>query len=95
MNGHTALDEAVEKDELSTAIYLSWLGAECKDENKKFDDVSLQTWLDAGCQQDAPMWAVAAKNMKALKLLENMLEINFDKPILIKLAALFGHQVLP
>jgi len=91
-NGLTALDMAVKKSRASNAIYLSWLGAQCKDENRKFDEVTLQTWLDAGCEQDAPMWAVAAKDLKALKQLENMLDINFEKPILINLAALFGHH---
>jgi len=88
----TALDIAVQKTPLSTAIYLSWLGAECKEENKKFGDVTLQTWLDAGCHQDAPMWAVAANDLSALKQLDSMEEVSLDKPILINLAKLFGHQ---
>ena len=33
--GLTALDIAIKKGEISTAIYLSWLGAQCKDEKKK------------------------------------------------------------
>jgi len=88
----TALDIAVKFDHTSIAIYLSWLGAECKDENRKFCDVTLQTWLDAGCQQDAPMWAVAANDLKALKELASMEEIIFDKPILLNLAKLLGRQ---
>merc|ERR1719397_133323 len=28
----------------STALYLSWLGAECKEENRKYRVVTLQTW---------------------------------------------------
>ena len=91
-SGSTALDIAVKEDHPSTAIYLSWLGAQCKEENRKFGDVTLQTWLDAGCQQDAPMWAVAANDLKALRKLASMAEVIFDKPILLKLANLFGHQ---
>jgi len=90
-NGNTALDYAVEKKEFSTAIYLSWVGAECKEENRKFEDVTLQTWLDAGCQQDAALWAVAANNLNALRELANMKEVFFNKPMLLDLANLFGH----
>jgi len=90
LTGQTALDLAVENNKLSTAIYLSWLGAQCKDENRKYDDVTLQTWLDAGCQQDAPMWAVAAKDLKALKQLAVMGNVIFAKPTLRNLAELFG-----
>jgi len=39
-NGLTALDLAVKQNRTSTA--------QCKDENRKYDDVTLQTWLDAG-----------------------------------------------
>jgi len=91
-NGNTALDIAVEKEEFSTAIYLSWLGAECKEENRKFRNVTLQTWLDAGCQQDAPLWAVAANNLEALRELATMKEVFFDKPLLLDLANVLGHQ---
>jgi len=91
-DGVTALDVAVGFNKLSTAIYLSWLGAQCMDKNKKFDDVTLQTWLDAGCQQDAPMWAVAAKDLKALRQLAKMEEVIFNKPKLLNLAKLFGYQ---
>jgi len=90
--GRTALELAVELDQTSTAIYLSWLGAQCKGENRKYDDVTLQTWLDAGCRQDAPLWAVAANDLKALRELAGMAEVTFDKSILLNLAELFGHQ---
>jgi len=90
----TALDVAVQKNLPlpSIAIYLSWLGAECKEENRKFSNVTLQTWLDAGCQQDAPMWAVAAKDLNALRQLAQMEGITVDKAILINLADMFGYQ---
>jgi len=92
--GCTALDIAVKSDQTSIAIYLSWLGAQCKEENRKFGDVTLQTWLDSGCQQDAPMWAVAANDLKALRKLASMAEVILDKPILLKLAKLFGrHEI--
>jgi len=87
-----AADNAVERNQTPTIIYLSWLGAEFKEEHRRFGHVTLQTWLDAGCQQDAPMWAVAAKDLNALKQLTNMEEITIDKPVLLDLAALFGHH---
>ena len=83
-NGLTALDLAVKQNRTSTA--------QCKDENRKYDDVTLQTWLDAGCQQDASMWAVAAKDLKALKQLAVMGSVIFDKSILCNLAELFGFK---
>ena len=78
-NGLTALDLEVKQNRTSIA--------QCKDENRKYDDVTLQTWLDAGCmqlgcQQDASMWAVAAKDLKALKQLAVMGSVIFDKSIL-------------
>jgi len=95
-DGHSALDLAakiaVEHKRTPTMIYLSWLGAEFEDEHSRFGNITLQTWLDAGCQQDAPMWAVAANDLKALKQLANMKEITLDKPILLNLAELFGHH---
>ena len=51
-SGLTALDLAIKNDQRSTAIYLSWCEADCNEENRKFRNVALQTWLDAGCQQD-------------------------------------------
>jgi len=91
-DGLTALDIAVKESKTSNAIYLSWLGAQCKKENKKYDDVTLKTWLDAGSHHDAPMWAVAANDLKALRELTGMAEVIFDKSILLNLAELFGHQ---
>ena len=89
----TALDLACQfHGSRAFSIYLSWLGAECKDENRKFTDVTLQTWLDEGRQQDAPMWAVAANDLNSLRHLDNVLEINLDKPMLLNIAALFGHH---
>ena len=91
-SGLTALDLAIKNDQRSTAIYLSWCGADCKEENRKFRNVTLQTWLDAGCQQEAPMWAVVANDIKALKLLVNMKDVTFDRPGLLSLAKLLGRQ---
>ena len=67
----TALDLAVVRDNASAALYLSWLGAECREEFRNcyftgqgeqltFTKVNLQTWTEAGCQQDALYWAIAA-----------------------------------
>ena len=52
----------------------------------------MHTWLDAGCQEGAPMWAVAAKDLKALRQLAKMEGITPDKAILLNLANLFGYQ---
>ena len=60
----TALDMAIEEDQTSIAIYLSWLGTNCKKENKKYREVTLDTWLEAGCEQDAALWAVAANDTR-------------------------------
>ena len=87
-----AVDVANEEQHPSNAIYLSWLGAQCRDENIRVSNVTLQTWLDAGRQQDAPMWAVAAKDLKALDQLVKMEGITVDRDILLNLADLFGYQ---
>ena len=103
MDGRTVLDVAV-RTNVSAALYLSWLGAECREENRncyftgKFDgnqvkhtfpEVSLQTWMEAGCQNEAQYWAVAAKNTKALKILAKMDNVSLDKENLIILAKIF------
>ena len=62
--GYTALDRAVEYNRTSTALYLSWLGAECMEKNRKYSDVTLQTWIEAGCQQEAQYWAVAGNDVR-------------------------------
>jgi len=94
-DGLTALDRAaglaVEFKRTPTMIYLSWLGANLGEEHNRFGHVTLQTWLDAGCQQDAPMWAVAANDLEALNQLANMKEVILDKPTLLNLTELFGH----
>ena len=65
--GNTALDWAARCNNPSAALYLSWLGAECKEENRKYSKITLQTWIEAGCQQDAQYWAVAANDVSALR----------------------------
>ena len=52
-DGDTALDCAVQSKNTSAALYLSWLGAECEEENRKYREVTLQTWITASCQEDA------------------------------------------
>ena len=48
-NGNTALDWAVLFNNRSAAPYFSWLGAECKRENRKYRGVTLQdVTLDSG-----------------------------------------------
>ena len=88
----TALDRAVMCNNTSAALYLSWLGAECREENRKYKEVTLQTWIEEGCQQDAQYWAVAANDINALKHLEKMMNVTLDKPNLRRLAKLFDHN---
>merc|ERR1711936_303012 len=42
--GSTALDLAVMTNNTSAVLYLSWLGADCKEESRKFKEVTLHTW---------------------------------------------------
>ena len=63
-SSNTALDYAVLSNNTSAALYLSWLGAECREENRKYSEVTLQTWIEAGCQQEAQYWAVAANDVR-------------------------------
>ena len=49
--GYTALDWAVESNNTSAALYLSWLGAE---------EVTLQTWTSRVSKLDSLCWAIAA-----------------------------------
>ena len=90
--GDTALDRAVRNKNTSTELYLSWLGADCKAENKKYTDVTLQTWIEAGCQQEAQFWAVAANDLESLMQLTRMENVNLDKPKLLGLATLFDQK---
>jgi len=87
----TVLDVAVENGLLTSAIYLSWLGIECKDQNKKYTDISLQTWLDEGLEEDAVAWAVAANDIKSLRFLADNIK-DEDKKALIQIAEVFGYH---
>ena len=40
--GRTALDLAVKRNNASAALHLSWLGAECKEENRSYSSEQLQ-----------------------------------------------------
>ena len=105
-NGNTALDRAVVSKNTSAALYLSWLGAKCRaefrncyntgeDEDKvvhNFTEVNLQTWIEAGCQQDAQYWAVAANDLNALKHLAKVENVRLDRVKLRNLAKLFNHR---
>ena len=66
--GDTALDWAALLNHTSAALYLSWLGAKCKEENRKYREVTLQTWIEADCQQEAQYWAVAANDVRYYSL---------------------------
>jgi len=78
----------------SAALYLSWLGVECKEENRKFREVTLQTWIDEGCQHEAQFWAVAANDINALKHLVDVEHVELDRPKLSTLAKLFDHRAV-
>ena len=104
--GNTALDDAVEFNNTSAALYLSWLGADCKEAYRNcyynsqggkrvkhtFTKVTLQTWIEAGCQQEAQYWAVAANDLSALKQLVRMENITLEREKLRRLAKLFNHR---
>ena len=92
--GHTPLDLAVMCRNTTAALYLSWLEAECREENRKYREVNLNSWIDEGCQQEAQYWAVAANNIPALKLLERFKEIELDRARLRKLAKLLDHRAV-
>ena len=75
-NGLTALDWAVLKNNTGLALYLSWLGAECGKENRKYKKVTWDTWVsevmrspEKGKQLfiESQYWAVAANDKKALR----------------------------
>ena len=104
----TALDWAVGEgaNNPSAALYLSWLGAECKEKNKNcyctgqrgkrvkhtFTEVTLKTWIEADCQQEAQFWAVAANDINALKQLARIENVTLEREKLRSLAKLFDHR---
>ena len=105
--GKTSLDKAVQFGNTSAALYLSWLGAECEENNRNcyytsggftggvkhtFTKVTLQTWIEAGCQEEAQYWAVVANAVNALIYLVDVENVKLDRPKLSKLAKLFGHR---
>ena len=65
-DGFTALDWALDcgcGPSISASLYLSWLGAECKEEKRVYREVTLQTWVEEGCLTDAQFWAVATDDV--------------------------------
>ena len=90
--GHTALDLAVQNDNTCAALQLTWLGAQCREENVQKLDISLMTWIDAGHHQEAQYWAVAANDLPALKALAGMNNVTLDRAKLSRLARLFKHK---
>ena len=92
--GDTVLDDTATIAATSAALYLSWLGAECKEENRQYGKVTLQTWIEEGCQQDAQYWAVAANDVESLKLLARMENVTLDRERLRYLAKLFNHRAV-
>ena len=101
--GKTALDLASFVNP-SAALYLTWLGVECKEGLRNcyytgnfvrhtFTEVTLDTWRESGCLQDAQFWAVAANDLGALKSLVAMkTDVKIDKPKLRMLSKLFNHR---
>jgi len=92
IDGETALDEAVKGNKTSAALYLSWLGAECEEENRKYREVTLQTWIEAGCQEDAQYWAVASNKLNALKRLVKRDSVRLDREKLLQVAKIFNSE---
>ena len=52
--------------------------------------VTLRTWLEQDCKQDAQFWAVAANDLPALMFLAGIVKL--DRPRLRSLAKLFDHR---
>ena len=92
--GMTALDWASDYNNTSAVLYLSWLGAEGEEENMRSTEVTLQTWIDEGCQQEAQYWAVAANDIEALKLLGGMENVTLDRENIRSLAKIFDHRAI-
>ena len=104
-DGNTALDDAVELGYDSAAVYLSWLGAECKKENMIYKQVTRDTWWTFAKEngntedilRDMSYWAVAANDKKSmLKLVaifkrKNSLQKLFSET-LKNLAKVFNRQ---
>ena len=57
-DGDTAQDLAVLRGHTSAAMYLSWLGAACRPENKRADPVTVHSWIQAGEAEDAQLCIV-------------------------------------
>ena len=84
--GDTALDQAVTVGRTSANyLFLSWLGAAGKPENKRADPVTVHSWIQAGLTKDAQLWALAAKDTEALKFLARMDKVTIDWEELRKL----------
>ena len=92
IDGDTALDLASQDGKTSAMLYLSWLGVECREENRRYREVTLHTWIEAGCQQEAQFWAVAANNVEALKMLSRMENVTLDRKKLRSLAKLLNQR---
>jgi len=91
--GNTALDWALDcNGHTSAALYLTWLGVKCKRGNRTAGSVTLQSWMEAGRQQDAQYWAIAANDSEALARLERMENVQMDWKKLNNLAKLFRNQ---
>jgi len=90
-DGDTALDFAARRN-TSAVLYLSWLGLECREWNRKYREVTLQTWLEARCQKEAQYWVMAANDFNALKHLVDVENVKLDRPRLRNLAKLFDHR---
>jgi len=59
---------------------------------RMYRDVTLQTWLEAGCAQQAQFWAVAANDVLALDRLSKTHNINLESEKLRMLAELLDHR---
>jgi len=91
--GGTVLDWAVQSNNTSAVLYLSWLGAECREEYRKYKyrEITLQTWTSQFSKLDALCWSIAA-NITDLRLLSPMPHVEQDKDKLRSLARIFNRH---
>ena len=65
----STINRAEHSGQGNIALYLTWLGVELEENNERCRKITLATWLEAGYLEDAQYWAVAANEVKSLKIL--------------------------
>ena len=89
------LDYADMYGHASIALYLAWLGADCKPFHLRVGQVTFQTWVDEGYQQQAQYWAVSADDSEALDSLATTENVEMDVKNLRNLAKFYNHGGVP